>query len=910
MDFGFARGGTAPAASRGSISKREAASRLGLQSRGTTGVQVSLVFDLGTSAAAAAGRNGAAADKRKQQHPQPAQKQGRVRAAGFWRGSDAPPTPSVRAKDQPRSTTTQSSQRGKTLSSQRATGQRRQSASSTRRSSDAHDMAHYEFDAAGSDGDSNNSDDDGQSLMTQEHRSALQNRRLGKSVSSRSSAAAAGRYSVSSSPVLLSSASESGLNSSASCMRSPSHGHDTGLALPQQQSRAKGGIVDIMADLPTERERDVSSASVIDDNDDADSSAAAAAAVPVPAAAAQYNNNSNSSSVWIAMKTSLLSSLGQAQHHHTSSSSKSNGDTVVSSSVTRPPLVPAVQEPEPALLLSARGRAVAALGGSEHAATSSRNGLDLQQLDYERSTMDRTGRLGRVASARLLRTADASTAAAAAAAGDYSAGVRGKLCTAAPRHKSAGVTRRPSDVVLTLHGTRAELVPRDTPCDSSSTAGGSNTYGSGTGTISSATASAATASAAASASAALQRRRSAMGSRGGTAGSELFSTATSTAASTAYDGPPVAAAALTWMTDAEGMANLSRRPPSRQREAFPTHLASEAPFSIISSSSGSTHQQQQQQQQQQRQQQAQQQQQQQQPRRDAFLSAAAASAELHASQSQQRQQQQAAFAHAAVTIGTAAALSVRDSAGAAAHSTRAHLFDAATARKSSATASGTDAAGRPRARHKPPEQSLFLETPAELPLALAAAAAAKSSAAAGKAVAAVDNTGSSSNTSSKSSSSNGSSGSAKPLSVVTSSVVPPLPLTAVGASPHHLALLVEDDMAVTAVSPAASRTTASAAAAAASALMTPSHDFSLDTRHDDPARDGFDLLEVSSALCMRARLSTAAVILRVMHLPACCCYQCFTAKSDLLAQIRAELLLIDVHSANGCWLYCKHVHCH
>eukprot|EP00953_Heterococcus_sp_UTEX-ZZ885_P017296 9681-Heterococcus_DN1.PRE.1 len=628
MDFGFARGGTAPAASRGS--KREAASRLGLQSRGTTGVQVSLVFDLGTSAAAA-GRTGAAADKR---NSQPAQKQGRVRAAGFWRGSDAPPAPSVRAKDQPRSTAAQSSQRGKTLSSQRAIGQRRQSAS-TRRSSDAHDMAHYEFDAAGSDGDSNNSDDDGQSLMTQEHRSALQNRRM-KSV--RSSAAAAGRYAVSSSPVLLSSASESGLNSSPSCMRSPSHGHDTGLALPQQpqqQSRAKGGIVDIMADLPPERERDVSSASVDIDNDDGDSSAAAA----VPAAAAQYNNNSSSSSsssssVWTAMKTSLLSSLGQAQHHHTSSSSRSNGNADTSSSVTRPPLVPAAHEPE--LLLSARGRAVAALGGSEHAATSSRNGLDLQQLDYERSTMDRTGRLGRVASARLLRTADASTAATAAAvaAGEYSAGARGKLCTAAPRHKSAGVTRRSSDVVLTLHGTRAELVPRDAPCDSSSTAG--STYGTGTGTSSSATA--------AAASATLQRRRSAMGSRGGTAGSELFSTV----ASTAYDGPPVAAAALTWMTDAEGMANFSRRPPSRQREAFPTHLASEAPFSVISSSSGGT-----QQQQQQRQQQSQQQQQQ--PRRDAFLSAAAASAELHASQSQQRQQQQAAFAHAAVTIGTAAA---------------------------------------------------------------------------------------------------------------------------------------------------------------------------------------------------------------------------------------------------------------
>eukprot|EP00953_Heterococcus_sp_UTEX-ZZ885_P017299 9682-Heterococcus_DN1.PRE.1 len=494
-------------------------------------------------------------------------------------------------------------------------------------------MAHYEFDAVGSDGDSNNSDDDGQSLMTQEHRSALQNRRM-KSV--RSSAAAAGRYSVSSSPVLLSSASESGLNSSPSCMRSPSHGHDTGLALsqlPQQQSRAKGGIVDIMADLPTERERDVSSASVDMENDDGDSSAAAAAAP----AAAQYNNNNNnnssSSSVWTAMKTSLLSSLGQAQHHH-ATSSKGNGDATGSSSVTRPPLVPAVQEPE--LLLSARGRAVAALGGSEHAATSSRNGLDLQQLDYERSTMDRTGRLGRVASARLLRTADASTAATAAAvaAGEYSAGARGKLCTAAPRHKSAGVTRRSSDVVLTLHGTRAELVPRDAPCDSSSTAG--STYGTGTGTSSSATA--------AAASATLQRRRSAMGSRGGTAGSELFSTV----ASTAYDGPPVAAAALTWMTDAEGMANFSRRPPSRQREAFPTHLASEAPFSVISSSSGGT-----QQQQQQRQQQSQQQQQQ--PRRDAFLSAAAASAELHASQSQQRQQQQAAFAHAAVTIGTAAA---------------------------------------------------------------------------------------------------------------------------------------------------------------------------------------------------------------------------------------------------------------
>jgi hypothetical protein len=881
MDFGFARGGTAPAASRGSISKREAASRLGLQSRGTGGVQVSLVFDLGTSAAAA-GRS-SVTDKRKQQHPHPAQKQGRVRAAGFWRGSDAPPAPSVRAKDQPRAAAAaQSSQRSKALSAQRAVGQRRQSAS-TRRSSDAHDMAHYEFEGlagGGRDGDSNNSDDDGQSLMTQEHRSALQNRRLGKSVGARSSAAAAGRYSVSSSPVLLTSASESGLHSNSSSMRSPSHGHDTGLALPQQQSRAKGGIIDIMADLPTERERAVSGATVDIDDDDADSgssthrsssSAAAAAAVP---AAAQYNNSS-SSSVWTAMKTSLLSSLGQAQHHNSSSKGTTNAG------VTRPPLVPVVQEPEPALLLSARGRAVAALSGSEHAATSSRNGLDLQQLDYERSTMDRTGRLGRVASARLLRTDNSTNSTtAAAAAGEYS-GSRGKLCTAAPRHtKSAGVTRRTSDVVLQLQGTRAELVPRDTPCDSSSTAGGSSTHGTGT-TNTTATATA-TAAAAASASAALQRRRSAVGSRGSSstsgaaAGGDLFSTA----ASTAYDGPPVAAAALTWMTDAEGIANFSRRPPSRQREAFPTHLASEAPFSISGSGGSSTQQQQQQRQQQQSQQQ--------QPRRDAFLSAAAASAELHASQSQQRQQQQAAFAHAAVTIGTAAALSVRDSSGAAGHSTRAHLFDAATARKSSASAAGTDAAGRPRARHKPPEQSLFLETPAELPLALAAAAAAKAAAAV-----VVSNNGSSSNSSSSSSSS------AKPLSVVTTStsVVPPLALssTAIGASPHHhhLALLVEDDLAVTAVgSPAASRTAAAAsaaaaaAAAAATALMTPSHDFSLDTRHDDPARDGFDLLEVSRLLCMRANKLYCFAYRHAAH--CCCCW--FTAKLDL-ALIVVDLLL-------------------
>ncbi|CAM9396645.1 unnamed protein product, partial [Hapterophycus canaliculatus] len=158
---------------------------------------------------------------------------------------------------------------------------------------------------------------------------------------------------------------------------------------------------------------------------------------------------------------------------------------------------------------------------------------DMEQLDLERSAMDRTIRPHRIASARALEANQDSPL---------------QTKVKQPRTFSARATRsrtRKNDLVNTLHctGTRAELVSRSGDAQS----GFSSEAADATDAVDSQDCSGFTG---------LNRHRE--------------------------GAQPIARKAdvgrFQWVTNDEGVANFLQRPPSRQKEAFPTHLADVVPY--------------------------------------------------------------------------------------------------------------------------------------------------------------------------------------------------------------------------------------------------------------------------------------------------------------------------------------------
>ncbi|CAM9330120.1 unnamed protein product [Ectocarpus sp. 6 AP-2014] len=163
---------------------------------------------------------------------------------------------------------------------------------------------------------------------------------------------------------------------------------------------------------------------------------------------------------------------------------------------------------------------------------------DLEQLDLERSAMDRTMRPHRVASARLLeKTQNSSVQAKVKQLRTFSASAT------RPRTRqgeSASSVWAGAGGILQCTGVRAELVSRNSDWQSSynrEAASGHSTFD----------------------GEAVNRRRESVHQQARK--KEL--------------------GCSRWVTNDEGVANFLQRPPSRQKEAFPTHLADVVPYAAF-----------------------------------------------------------------------------------------------------------------------------------------------------------------------------------------------------------------------------------------------------------------------------------------------------------------------------------------